>query len=96
MIWQRARITWVTCIARPVEQQVTLREEKVIVERRAPIGTDSKPDVLTETVIEMSDSRQVPTVWKSLHVAEANTDRRTSPSALSDPEQSTSLTSCAR
>jgi hypothetical protein len=26
--------------------------------------------VLTETVIEMSDSRQVPTVWKNLHVAE--------------------------
>jgi uncharacterized protein (TIGR02271 family) len=57
-------------IAQPVEQQVTLREEKVIVERRAPTRTDSKPDVLTETVIEMSDSRQMPTVWKSLHVAE--------------------------
>jgi uncharacterized protein (TIGR02271 family) len=57
-------------IAQPVEQQVTLREEKVIVERRAPTDTSSKPDVLTETVIEMSDSRQVPTVWKSLHVAE--------------------------
>ena len=57
-------------IAQPVEQQVTLREEKVIVERRAPTGASSKQDVLTETVIEMSDSRQVPTVWKSLHVAE--------------------------
>ncbi|MBV8523633.1 MAG: YsnF/AvaK domain-containing protein [Acetobacteraceae bacterium] len=57
-------------VAQPVEQQVTLREEKVIVERRAPTGASSKPDVLTETVIEMSDSRQVPTVWKSLHVAE--------------------------
>jgi uncharacterized protein (TIGR02271 family) len=55
-------------IAGPVEQQVTLREEKVIVERRPPTGTTG--DVLTETVIEMSDSRQVPTVWKSLHVAE--------------------------
>jgi hypothetical protein len=57
-------------ITQPIEQQITLREEKVIVERRAPNGTGSKPDVLTETVIEMSDSRQVPTVWKSLHVAE--------------------------
>jgi Domain of unknown function (DUF2382) len=57
-------------VAQPVEQQVALREEKVIVERRAPTRTNSKPDVLTETVIEMSDSRQVPTVWKSLHVAE--------------------------
>ena len=27
-------------------------------------------DVLTETVIEMSDSHQVPRVWKTLHVAE--------------------------
>jgi uncharacterized protein (TIGR02271 family) len=57
-------------ITQPIEQQITLREEKVIVERHAPNGTGSKPDVLTETVIEMSDSRQVPTVWKSLHVAE--------------------------
>lgn len=58
-------------VAQPVEQQVTLRDEKVIVERRpATPGTDPKPDVLTETVVEMSDSTQVPTVWKSLHVAE--------------------------
>jgi stress response protein YsnF len=57
-------------VEQPVEQQVTLREEKVIVERRAPTGANPKPDVLTETVIEMSDSLQVPTVWKSLHVAE--------------------------
>lgn len=57
-------------IAQPVEQQVTLREEKVIVERRPPTGSGASGDVLTETVIEMSDSRQVPTVWKSLHVAE--------------------------
>ncbi len=56
-------------VTQPVEQQVTLREEKVIVERRPSSGTNPKPDVLTETVIEMSDSRQVPTVWKSLHVA---------------------------
>jgi uncharacterized protein (TIGR02271 family) len=57
-------------VAQPVEQQVTLRDEKVIVERRPATGTNPKPDVLTETVIEMSDSTQVPTVWKSLHVAE--------------------------
>jgi uncharacterized protein (TIGR02271 family) len=58
-------------VAQPVEQQVTLREEKVVVERRKPSGEGApKPDVLTETVVEMSDSREVPTVWKSLHVAE--------------------------
>lgn len=57
-------------VSQPVEQQIVLRDEKVVVERRAPNGTETTPDVLTETVIEMSDSRQVPNVWKSLHVAE--------------------------
>ena len=57
-------------VAQPVEQNVTLREEKVIIERRPATSSDPKPDVLTETIIEMSDSTQVPTVWKSLHVAE--------------------------
>lgn len=57
-------------ISQPVEQQVTLRDEKVIVERRSGVNTNPTPNVLTETVIEMSDSRQVPRVWKSLHVAE--------------------------
>lgn len=58
-------------VAQPAEQEVTLREEKVVVERRRPGNTDApRPDVLTETVIEMSDSHQVPTVWKSVHVAE--------------------------
>lgn len=60
-------------ISQPVEQQVTLRDEKVVVERRRPADMKDagpKDQVLTETVIEMSDSRQVPTAWKSLHVAE--------------------------
>ncbi len=58
-------------VTQPVEQQVTLRDEKVVIERRpATPGANPKPDVLTETIIEMSDSTQVPTVWKSLHVAE--------------------------
>ena len=64
-------------VAQPVEQEVTLREEQVVVERRRPQqngeatnGAPPRQDVLTETVIEMSDSRQVPTVWKSVHVAE--------------------------
>jgi uncharacterized protein (TIGR02271 family) len=56
-------------VSQPVEQQVTLRDEKVIVERRQPAASDAKGGVLIETIIEMSDSRQVPTVWKSQHVA---------------------------
>lgn len=57
-------------VTQPVEQEVTLREEKVVVERRPASNTAPRNDVLTETVIEMSDSTQVPQVWKSLHVAE--------------------------
>jgi uncharacterized protein (TIGR02271 family) len=57
-------------VSQPVEQQVTLREEKVVVERHRPATVEARGDVLTETVVEMSDSREVPTVWKSQHVAE--------------------------
>jgi uncharacterized protein (TIGR02271 family) len=57
-------------VEQPVEQQVTLREEKVVVERRPSTGKPQDTNLFTETVVEMSDSREVPTVWKSLHVAE--------------------------
>lgn len=78
-------------VAQPVEQEVTLREERVVIERRpaaagataagdaaaAPRGAAAAGgEVLTETVIEMSDSRQVPQVWKSVHVAEEVVLRR--------------------
>lgn len=55
----------------PVEQEVTLRDEHVVIERRPASAADARRgDVLVETVIEMSDSRQIPQVWKSVHVAE--------------------------
>ena len=57
-------------VTQPVEQDVTLREEKVVVERRPPVNPAPSQDILRETVVEMSDSTQVPTVWKSVHVAE--------------------------
>ncbi len=64
-------------VSTPVEQEVTLRDERVVVERRPVRGGDGsssvgskREDVLTETVIEMSDSRQFPQVWKTIHVAE--------------------------
>lgn len=56
-------------VSQPVEQEVRLRDETVVIERRPGSG-EPRADVLTETVVEMSDTRQVPTVWKSLHVAE--------------------------
>jgi len=57
-------------VSQPIEQQVTLREEKVVVERRSPTASEGRGNVLTETVVEMSDTHQVPAVWKSVHVAE--------------------------
>lgn len=55
----------------PVEQEVTLRDERVVVERRPASGAEAPQGrVLTETIIEMSESHQVPQVWKSVHVAE--------------------------
>ena len=66
-------------VEQPVEQEVLLRDEKVIVERRprpAGAAANAGADVLTDTVVEMSDSSQVPTVWKSVHVGEEVVLRR--------------------
>jgi stress response protein YsnF len=66
-------------VEQPVEQEVLLRDEKVIVERRPrPSGAaaGANANVLTDTVTEMSDSSQVPTVWKSVHVGEEVVLRR--------------------
>ena len=66
-------------VEQPVEQEVLLRDEKVVVERRprpAGAAANAGADVLTDTVVEMSDSSQVPTVWKSVHVGEEVVLRR--------------------
>lgn len=66
-------------VEQPVEQEVLLRDEKVVVERRprpAGAAANAGADVLSETVVEMSDSSQVPTVWKSVHVGEEVVLRR--------------------
>ena len=62
----------------PVEQSVSLREERVIVERRKPTGASSTTAqaVLTESTIEMSDSFEVAEVWKSVRVTEEVVLRR--------------------
>ncbi|MGG5818289.1 YsnF/AvaK domain-containing protein [Falsiroseomonas sp. HW251] len=63
-------------VAAPVEQEVTLRDEHVVVERR-PAGQAGAPEgVLTETIVEMRDSTQVAEAWKSVHVAEEVVLRR--------------------
>jgi stress response protein YsnF len=53
----------------PVQQDVTLHTETVIVERRRPQSSVGQ-DVLTEVMIEMTDSNEVPVVSKSVHLVE--------------------------
>jgi len=62
----------------PVEQDVSLREERVVVERRRPTGAASSATqgILTETAVEMSDSFEVAEVWKSVRVTEEVVLRR--------------------
>lgn len=62
----------------PVEEQVTLREERVIVERRkpTPATATATQGVLDETVAEMTDTYEVAEVWKSVRVVEEVVLRR--------------------
>jgi len=53
----------------PVQQDVTLHTETVIVERRRPQSNIGQ-DVLTEMTIEMTDSSEVPVVSKAVHLVE--------------------------
>lgn len=53
----------------PVQQDVTLHSEAVILERRKPIA-NSGNDVLTEVTVEMSDFNEVPVVSKAVHLVE--------------------------
>jgi stress response protein YsnF len=53
----------------PVQQDVTLHTETVIVERRKPIA-NSGTDLLTEVTVEMSDFNEVPVVSKAVHLVE--------------------------
>jgi len=67
-----------TVVETPVEQSVSLREERVIVERRKPTGASAigTQAILTESTIEMSDSFEVAEVWKSVRVTEEVVLRR--------------------
>jgi stress response protein YsnF len=53
----------------PVEKEVTLHSETVVVERRQPRASSGQ-DVLTEVTVEMSDSNEVPVISKSVHLVE--------------------------
>jgi stress response protein YsnF len=53
----------------PVQQDVTLHTETVVLERRKP-NLSPGDDVLTEVTVEMSDFNEVPVVSKSVHLVE--------------------------
>jgi stress response protein YsnF len=53
----------------PVQQDVTLHTETVVLERRKPI-LHSGDDMLTEVTVEMSDFNEVPVVSKTVHLVE--------------------------
>jgi stress response protein YsnF len=53
----------------PVQQDVTLRTETVIIERRKPV-LSSGNEVLTEVTVEMSDFNEVPVVSKTVQLVE--------------------------
>jgi stress response protein YsnF len=53
----------------PVQQDVTLHTETVVVERRRPMSSIGQ-DVLTEVTVEMSDTNEVPVVSKAVHLVE--------------------------
>lgn len=60
----------------PVQQQVSLYDEKVIVERRKPVTDAATGEILTEVTIEMFETSERPVVGKSVKVREEVVVRR--------------------
>jgi stress response protein YsnF len=53
----------------PVQQDVTLHTETVVLERRKAISGNGN-EVLTEVTVEMSDFNEVPVISKAVHLVE--------------------------
>ena len=60
----------------PTEQQVTLYDEKVVVERRRPVTDAATGETLTELTVEMVETSEVPLVAKGVRVREEVVVRR--------------------
>lgn len=65
---KRTRVRRVV-IESPVQKDVTLHTETVILEHRKPIATNGT-DVLTEVTVEMTDFNEVPVVTKDVRLVE--------------------------
>ncbi len=53
----------------PVQQDVTLHTQTVVLQRRKPISSNGN-EVLTEVTVEMSDFNEVPVISKAVHLVE--------------------------
>jgi len=60
----------------PVEEQVSLYDERVVVERRRPVTDAKTGEVLTELTVEMVETSEVPVVAKGVRVREEVVVRR--------------------
>ena len=54
----------------PVERQVTLQSERVVVERRKPIEDKVTGEILTEVTVEVVETAEVPVVTKRARIRE--------------------------
>ena len=54
----------------PVEKQVTLQSERVIVERRRPVTDKVTGEILTDMTVEVVETAEVPVVEKHVHLRE--------------------------
>jgi stress response protein YsnF len=63
-------------IESPAEKQVTLYDEKVVVERRRPVTDAVTGETLTELTVEMIETSEVPLVSKGVKVREEVVVRR--------------------
>ena len=61
---------------RPVEQQVSLFDEKVVVERRKPVTDAKTGETLTELTVEMVETSEIPVVGKRVAIREEVVVRR--------------------
>ena len=64
-------------VERPVEQDITLRGQRVTIERRRPIQTTGVAgEAFQERVVEVRETEEVPVVAKTAHVVEEVTIRK--------------------
>jgi uncharacterized protein (TIGR02271 family) len=54
----------------PAERQITLQSERVVVERRKPVGETPNGEVLTEVTVEVTETAEVPVVAKRVRLRE--------------------------